>query len=142
MRMTNIRIRRAAQTRWLYRVETRAFGYNSYANRDRGIEELRKLAARVWQREAPKGRAFPSIKAGDGVMHGEHLTSYCAGFTEIVLCRTHRNILVLLHELTHALGPCQHGEAFVKLYFGLLNRWARFNMHFLQGVAAERGIVL
>jgi hypothetical protein len=68
--------------------------------------------------------------------------SYCEGFTKIVLARSQRNVLVLLHELTHALGPCVHGRKFIKLYFRLLQRYGGFARWFLETVAAERGIVL
>lgn len=136
------RAKRARETRWLYRTESTAFLGNSYANRERSIHFLRRLAARVWRAEAPEGRRLPTITAGRGTPHGDGLASYCIGFTEIVLARSHRNVLVLLHELTHALGPCQHGKAFVLLYFRLLNKYAGYPMDFLQGVAAERNIVL
>ena len=64
------------------------------------------------------------------------------GYTEIVLARGQRTVLVLLHELTHALGPGVHGPKFVRLYFYLLRKYARFSPDFLQGVAAGRGIIL
>ena len=136
------RTRRAVQTRWLYRAENTMLRSNVYANCDMPMEYLRRLAKRVWDNEAPKGRKFPSIKAGDGLQWGGRFTSYCMGFTEIVIARHHRTVLVLLHELTHALGPCQHGRKFVELYFKLLEKYGRYNPLLLQGVAAERGIVL
>ena len=134
--------RRAAETRWLYRTENTMFKSNVYANCDMPIEYLRRLAKRVWEKEAPKGRRFPTIIANAGQSWGGRFTSYCEGFTFIALARHHRNVLVLLHELTHALGPCVHGPKFVRLYFYLLRKYARFNQDFLQGVAAGRGIVL
>ena len=135
--------RRAAETRWLYRIE-REFLHttNDYANRTVSMKRLNRLAKRVWENEAPKGRRFPTIEAGKGVYYGDAWLSYCMGYTEIVLARGQRTILVLLHELTHALGPCVHGPKFVRLYFYLLRKYARFNQDFLQGVAAGRGIVL
>lgn len=136
------RARRARATRWLYRVEATAFKYNSYANEPRSINFLRTLAARVWKAEAPKGKRMPTIKATNGLRYGGVYTSFCIGFTHIELARHHRNILVLLHELTHALGPCQHGPRFVQRYFPLLWKYANYNRFFLQGVAAERNIVL
>ncbi len=134
--------RTASDTRWLYRIESSLFANNEYANEERPIESLRRLARRVWKAEAQPGRKFPSIKTGDGCKVRGGWTSYCMGYTQIVLARRHRDILVLLHELTHALGPCVHGSKFVKLYFYLLRKYARFDESFLQGVAAGRGIVL
>lgn len=126
---------RASDTRWLYRIEDGSFRFNRHANRERSMDYLRRLAARVWTREAPN-RTLPSILSIDGGV------SWCQGYSKIRLCRGHRNILVLLHELTHALGPCVHGPRFVKLYFRLLNQYAGYARPFLQGVAAGRGITV
>lgn len=135
-------MRQAQATRWLYRIESSAFWFNKHANEDRSIHFLRRFAERVWKKEAPAGRRLPTLKATDGLRYGGRFTSFCIGFTHIELARHHRNILVLLHELTHALGPCQHGEKFVKVYFPLLQKYAGFHRDFLQGVAAERNITL
>lgn len=134
--------RRAAETRWLYRIESEALSANEYANAARDMRYLNRLAKRVWDGEAPPGRKFPSIEAGKGVSYNGEWLSCCEGYTKIVLTKAGRNVLVLLHELTHALGPCVHGAKFVKLYFYLLRKYARFSEDLLQGVAAGRGIVL
>ena len=134
--------RRAAETRWLYRIENEALASNEHANKLRDMRYLKRLARKVWDEEAPSGRKFPTIEAGKGVWYSGAWLSYCLGYTQIVLTKKHRNILVMLHELTHALGPCVHGPKFVRLYFYLLRKYARFNSDFLQGVAAGRGIVL
>lgn len=136
------RHRNARDTRWLYRLEEETLRFNSFANADRSMKFLRDLADKVWAAEAPAGRRKPTITADYGVLHQGRAFSYCEGFTKIVLARSQRNVLVLLHELTHALGPCVHGKKFIKLYFGLLRRWAGYHRWFLQTVAAERGIVL
>ena len=128
--------RRARDTRWLYRQEDTTFRHNRFALAERPMKFLRRLAARVWKREAPAGRRLPGIAAVAGT------ESWCAGFTDIGLSRRHRNVLVLLHELTHALGPCVHGPKFVRLYFRLLREYAGYSRHFLQGVASGRGIYL
>ena len=136
------RARRARDTRWLYQAERTLLKGNDHANADRPIGYLRSLAKRVWKAEAPEGRRMPSIKATRGMKYGDSLTSFCAGFTEIELARHHRTVLVLLHELTHALGPYQHGAKFVRLYFHLLKKYAGYNRWFLEMVASERGIAL
>lgn len=135
------RARRAAATRWLYRTEDTLFRHNREANRERSIGELRRIARRVW-RTVGTSRQLPTIRAGDGCRFGGRWTSYCTGFTEIVLARHHRNVLVLLHELTHALGPCTHGARFLTVYFDLLQRYAGYNRAFLQGLAIGRGVNL
>lgn len=127
--------KRARDTRWLYRLEDTALSFNELANEDRPIGYLRELARRVWNVEAPN-RTIPHIVAGSRMRY-----SYCCG-NNIVLARHHRTILVLLHELTHALGPCVHGPRFIRLYFRLLHKWAGYNRWFLQQIAAERGILI
>ena len=134
--------RRGHATRWLYQQEARALRFNNFAYEDRPMAYLKRLARKIWAKEAPKGRRFPEIRAGRGCPSRTTLTSYCLGFTEIELARHHRNILVLIHELTHALGPCIHGPRFVSLYFRLLHKYAGYNRWFLQFVAAERNITI
>lgn len=136
------RHRNASDTRWLYRLEDTTLRYNGFANADRPMAFLRELADKVWAAEAPAGRRKPTITADDGTLHNGRAVSYCEGFTRIVLARSQRNVLVLLHELTHALGPCVHGPKFIRLYFRLLRRWAGYNRWFLQTLADERGIAL
>jgi len=134
--------RNSRDTRWLYRLEDTTLRYNSFANADRPMAFLREFAERVWAAEAPAGRRKPTITADYGTLHNGRAYSYCEGFTKIVLARSQRNVLVLLHELTHALGPCVHGPKFIRLYFRLLRRWAGYHRWFLETVAAERGIAL
>lgn len=127
--------RRARDTRWLYRLEDKTFKFNKYANGLRSMKFLREFADKVWKREG-KGRRMPAISSVSGGV------SWCRGFTEIALCKGHQNILVLLHELTHALGPCVHGPKFVRLYFRLLREYAGYSKPFLDGVASGRGIYI
>lgn len=133
--------KRASETRWLYHAEGTALRYNRYAMQDRPINFLRKFMERVWKKEASNKR-MPEIWATDGLWDKDRYTSFCCGYTYIELARHHRNILVLLHELTHAMGPCHHGEEFVLLYFHLLNRWAGYSKWFLQQLASERYDIL
>jgi hypothetical protein len=136
------RHRNAQDTRWLYRLEDTTLRYNSFANSDRSMTFLRSIVDQVWQAEAPAARRKPTITADYGVLHNGRAVSYCEGFTKIVLARSQRNVLVLLHELTHALGPCVHGQKFVRLYFRLLKKYAGYSRWFLETIAAERGIAL
>lgn len=136
------RHRNARDTRWLYRIEDTTLKYNVYAITDRSMDYLRALVDKVWAAEAPAGRRKPTITAVDGVRNDGRAVSYCEGFTKIGISRAQRNILVTLHELTHALGPCVHGPKFVRLYFRLLRKYAGYSRWFLETVAAERGITL
>jgi hypothetical protein len=132
MAKISTKARVARETRWLYRVEWKILNLNREAVKDRKIGYLRTLAQEVWANEAPGGRTMPTILASKGIKYSRGWYSYCEGFTKIVLSRRQRSIMVLLHELTHALGPCIHGKRFVTLYFYLLHKYAGYNRFFLQ----------
>jgi hypothetical protein len=50
--------------------------------------------------------------------------------------------LVLIHELTHALGFRYHGKTFVQRYFPLLWKYADYDQQFLIDLAATKGYAL
>ena len=143
--------RRGHATRWLYQQEARVLKFNKEAMRRRPIEELRAIARKIWKVEGSK-RKLPNIYATNGLWDAKapwdnrkqkgKWTSFCLGYSHIELARHHRTLLVLIHELTHALGPCIHGPRFVSLYFRLLHKYAGYNRWFLQFVAAERNITI
>ena len=109
--------RKARDTRAVYRWEDRIRSGSQYAA---PIGALRSLARRVW-REHGKG-SCPEVRAGRGIPFTGTLASYSMGRL-IVLARHHRDKVVLLHELTHALGPSTHGRRFQNLYAELLERY-------------------
>lgn len=86
------------------------------------IHALRRLARRVW-RETRCRAMLPTIVAGRGTPYHGRLYSYCDG-TRIVLARNERQVFVLLHELTHAMGYDDHDAAFLRQYQQLLRRYA------------------
>lgn len=137
---TPLRYRRAVETRWMYHKENTVLRGNREAVKQRSMSYLRGFATELWAEEAPGGRTMPTIKAEQGILYGGQYMSYCLGFTEIFMSRAQRNILVLTHELTHALGPSYHGKYFVKRYFPLLWKYAGYSRMFLQDLALERGI--
>lgn len=143
---TNRRViaRQAAATRWLYRVENELLKYNAYANADMSMKDLRAIAKTIWRAEGPHGRKLPNIVAGRGIKDRKKdtLQSFCEGYSEIVLARHQRTILVLLHELTHAIGPRLHKAKFIRTYFPLLQRYAGYSRWFLQTLADSRGILI
>lgn len=141
-RKAKSKAKRAHETRWMYYQENHTLRVNSNAYRSLSMEELREFAMKVWEKEARPGRRFPTITATRGLPYLGKLCSYCQGYTIIKLARHHRNLLVLLHELTHALGPSTHGEQFVKRYFPLLWKYAGYDQNFLIGLASEKGYVL
>lgn len=112
--------------------QTRAF----YAFEDQHMPEGRpiltqwhaqRIATRVWEwaktqeRYRKRARAWrvPTILFGPGVKQNGRWLSYCEGHLKIVLSPDKRCMTVLLHELTHALGPATHGKRFQELYLSM-----------------------
>lgn len=139
---TPLRYRRAVETRWMYKQEATVLRLNKFAVKSRPMAYLRGLGQEIWVEEAPGGRTMPTIRAHDGILYNGQSMSYCLGFTQIYLARAQRDILVLAHELTHALGPSYHGKYFIKRYFPLLWKYAGYSRIFLQDLAAQRGVTL
>lgn len=112
--------RRAAETRALYAYEARAFR-DPQLLQSRPIQELRRLATRVWiAHQSARRERPPEIVAGAGYFQSGRYLSFCEGRRRIVLARHERNRLVLLHELTHALNFATHGAGFRKKYFEIV----------------------
>lgn len=85
------------------------------------IHTLRRLARRVWATCRPTA-PLPQIVAGQGTRYHGRWYSYYDG-TRIVLARNERQVFVLLHELTHALGYDDHDAAFLRQYHRLLRTY-------------------
>lgn len=112
--------RKARDTRAVYRWE---YELQSGGRYDAPMRELRALARRIWRDRGRRGNRCPLVIAGRGVRFGGQWCSYCLGFSLIVLARHHRNRVVLIHEMTHALGPMTHGNRFQNLYAELLEQY-------------------
>lgn len=111
-------------TRRLYAWEARTFRGRPCVS----IATLRRLAQRVW-RDLKINRPLPQIVAGRGTPYNGRLYSYYDG-VKIVLARNERQVHVLLHELTHAMGYDDHDQRFVKQYLMLLNRYVSATLQF------------
>lgn len=118
---------RSSVTRSFYRWEE-----DSIPNgRDLTEREAQRLARRVWTwaRSNPRyaRRAFkwrcPDVMFGKGVKQANRYLSYCEGYLKIVLAPGQRNECVVLHEMTHALGPITHDKRFQQLYLTLILRF-------------------
>lgn len=111
------RYKRAVETRRLYKFEavfSRALPVET--RRDRSISELRDISELVWAKHGRKWCRIPDVVCAPD----DAQFSYCQGFSKIALLRAHRNLAVLLHELTHAIGYAGHGKRFVNRYVALL----------------------
>jgi hypothetical protein len=117
---------RGVETRRLYCFEGSTRALSDYANKQRRLAPLRRLAAAVWADHGRKGLPPPVIEFGTGTLFSGQSTSYCAGYSLICLVEGQRDIGTLLHELTHALGyGTPHGPGFVRKYFDLLVSYGR-----------------
>lgn len=134
------------RTRKLYTWESTTY-MGLWAQKDRSIGQLRRLAARIWKLEGMK-KPLPRVVAGRGVTNG-HDGPYLSYWQEcmdrtsvVVLARHQRNVAVLLHELAHALylGGLDHGPAFARRYLYLLLTYGRVPRHLLDQ-AQEAGIL-
>jgi hypothetical protein len=125
----------SVDTRRLYAFEARFFRATPQSH-TRPMAELRRLAGRVWSGLGRKG--CPRVVAGPGVRYLGARYSYCRdGY--IQLARNQRNVLTLLHELTHALGHDYHDAAFVKTYRSLLLRYSSITPEILDaGLRAHK----
>lgn len=106
-------------------VNTRRLYYFEYAyfrghklNKDLPINELRKQAKQLWKQITKK--PIPKIVAGQGVYFNGRYMSYSQKDVGIVLTRSQRNIITLIHELTHQLNYDMHDKLFINAYFKLL----------------------
>lgn len=92
---------------------------------DTPIAALRRLAKKIWRENTNRPDACPEIKAGRGMRHCGRLVSYCEGRHTIVFARHERNLLALIHEMVHALGPETHGRAFLVRFDALYWKYLR-----------------
>lgn len=92
----------------------------------RSIEQLQLVAGYVWAREGGKA-ACPVVRPRD---HPDHSECVFDKPPTIRLARKHRNLVSLLHELAHALGPhdkLDHGPAFRKRCIRLYREYGDWN---------------
>lgn len=123
------------QTRRLYALETLA-DESCYLREEnivpfrlvqaRSLEYLKLRAEKIWEASAPVSIQCPEIRS---TRAQGGFVSFCNGPT-IYLGENSRNLLYLIHELTHTLtlttierrGELHHGRRFVRRYFDLLVR--------------------
>jgi hypothetical protein len=112
---------KGVETRRLYTFENAFFTTPDKVCRPRSLRTLKALAARVWAKHGRKRQGPPTLEYGPGTPHGSMMVSYAAGRKYIQLAPDQRNVLCLLHEITHSLGyGAPHGPGFVCKYMDLL----------------------
>lgn len=130
-------------TRRMYYLHNTYLGTHPLFRQDVPKSKLVKFAERVWAEmtaHRPKNYACPLIVYGKGWPVGTGRASYCEGRSRVELVRGQRNKMILLHEIAHALGPVNHGDRFVQVYFDLLSRFTRISRKWLLECAAASGV--
>lgn len=120
----------AVDTRKLYYFEDHILSAFPHMNKQHSLKFLQDQAVLIWKATGSKYK-IPNIRFGPGVMYGGRPLSYCEGRSNIELCPGQRDLLTLIHELTHAAGPVNHGKNFVDLHFNLLKKFARADKNLL-----------
>lgn len=119
-RLQRVRAKRGWHTRRVYMFED-VIDFGSPVVR---IGTLRRLGQRIWRENTGRRDRCPSIVAGKGIWDGQRFVSYCYGRADIIMARQQRTKLILIHEMTHALGPETHGKRFQNRYADLIARYA------------------
>ncbi len=125
------------KTRNLYRFEEVYFK-NTTFSQSLSMNILRKQAFRVWKMFG-ENKKFPKIIAGRGVFYNGRYLSYSLE-NNICLARNQRNIITLVHELTHALGFDFHDKKFVTVEFNILEKVFKKNRGELELTAGLFGV--
>jgi len=135
-------VRHGVDTRWLYNLEATAFRQNKFGVKNRPLKFLHALMLRIWAEESRAGTSLPVLKFGRGIRHGEQMVSYCLGTDYIELAPGQRDVMTMIHEVTHALGITYHGKRFIKRYFPMLIKYGKFDRVLLEALAMTRGVTL
>lgn len=134
--------RRAGGTKWLINAEAGVLSCNAWATKPRTIHFLRRLMTEVWAHESPAGKSIPALAFGEGMWYRDGFVSYCQGHSKIELACDQRNVLILIHEVTHALGHRWHNDGFIRRYLGLLRKYGRYDANVIAELAESRRIRL
>jgi hypothetical protein len=120
---------RATDTKRLYRFEDTVLIKIPGINQQLSQEKLQNWTAKIAKAYNTKYED-PEIIFDNGTMFGGRPIDYADGPT-IHLIPGHRDLLTLFHELTHFLGYGNHDSRFVKVFFGMLQKYAGVNQDIL-----------
>lgn len=119
--------KQAMATRRLYRTEAEIIEKIWDMRRPRSLKTLQAALDLLWDHYAPILGARmrkPTLRFGPGTQYHGRPLSYTMNTYPgqvIELAPSERNFYVLIHELTHALGPSQHGVRFAQIYHDVLS---------------------
>ena len=114
------RIRAGIGTRHVYGYEDKVLSTIQTLSKQQDLALLTKLGHKIWADHYHGKRQIPTIRFGSGTKELGYATSYTLGFKLIELAPKQRDILTLIHEITHAIGPSLHGINFTKVYYNIL----------------------
>jgi hypothetical protein len=134
--------RRAGGTKWLINAEAGVLSCNAWATQRRTIHFLRRRLIEIWAHESPAGKSMPELVFGKGMWYRDGFVSYCQGHSKIELAPGQRNVLILIHEITHALGHQWHNDGFIRRYLGLLREYGKYEAGVIDELAGARGVKL
>ena len=125
------------KTRNLYNFEEIYFR-KTRLSKNLSMGSLRKYAKRVWN-VFGKNKQFPKIISSRGDLYcGRYMSYYFKN--DICLARNQRDIITLVHELTHALGFDNHGKLFVDMEFKILEEIFNMNRGEIELAAGLLGV--
>jgi hypothetical protein len=122
-RVRQLGARRGVMTRRIYGYEKTYLETIEKLNRPRDLGSLQRLAKKIWAEFYHGNRKIPEIRFGPGTLELGYPLSYTLGYSLIELCPGQRNVVTLVHELVHAIGPSQHGANFAQLYYKVLEKY-------------------
>lgn len=114
------RIRAGIGTRNVYGYEKKYLSNIESLAKQRSLEELLIIAHKIWEEYYHGRRRIPNIRFGPGTKELGYPLSYTEGYSLIELAPGQQDILTLIHELVHAIGPSLHGINFTKVYYNIL----------------------
>ena len=115
------RTRAGVATRHVYGYENTYLSTFNRLNQQRDLPSLTKLADKIWAKYYTGKRKRANIRFGPGTRElGGVPMSYAEGYDTIELAPGQRDILTLIHELAHMMGPSLHGLSFTKAYYSIL----------------------
>lgn len=113
---------------------------------ERTMPDLQDFTDKVWESHGRAGWSKPIVKAWNGLCWRQRRKkfqgwSFSTG-RDIKLAKRHRNKLVLIHEIVHAMGYDTHGRGFVRKYAELLVEFGGIDRAWLELSMGMFGIKL
>ena len=113
-------IRKGIGTRHVYKYEDELSEAFRKLSRQLSLRTLTNYTTHIWKKYYDGNRNAPVVRFGPGDMGLGRPMSYTMGYGLIELAPGQQNLITLIHELIHAMGPSLHGTNFTKKYYTIL----------------------